>query len=104
VIRHIVLFKLLDGVDRDDPRTTATIDRLTALGATVPELRSWLVGPNVKAGPRAYDFALVGDVDDLPALTRYIEHPDHQALLPAVDEIFTRVVADLEIASPLDTP
>ncbi len=104
MIRHIVLFKLLDGVDRDDPRVKAVVEGLTALGGTVPELRSWHVGFNVKAGPRAYDFGLVGDVDDLDALARYVDHPDHQALVPAIDEISTRVVVDMETASPFDTP
>lgn len=104
MIRHIVLFKLLDGVRRDDPRVKNVFDGLAALGSAIPELRTWAVGFNVKAGPRAYDFALTGDVDDLDALARYGEHPEHQALLPLLDEVSTRVVADIEVPSPLDTP
>ena len=103
MIRHIVLFKLLDGLRPDDPLVVTTFDRLAALSDTIPEIRSWRVGPNVKAGARAYDFALVGDYDDLEALAGYVDHPDHQALLPALDQVSTRVTVDLEIPTPADT-
>ncbi len=102
VIRHIVLFKVNDGIDSGDPRVRAATDGLAALGGVIPELRGWLVGANVNPRPVAYDFALIGDVDDLDALRRYLDHPEHQAVVARLREVFTWVSVDVAVAA--DTP
>lgn len=96
MIRHIVLFKLLDGVTRDDPRAVSAFDALAKLDDVIPELRFWQVGWNISDRDIAYDVALIADVDDAGALRRYVVHPDHQAVLPLLREVSTWVVADLE--------
>jgi hypothetical protein len=97
VIRHIVLFKLYEGVPSSDPRVKAAFDGLAGLDRKVPEIRAWLVGPNVKPRPAAYDFALISDFDDLDTLQRYVDHPEHRALVGRLDEVCTRVSTDVEV-------
>jgi len=97
MIRHIVLFKLFDGVTREDPRAAVAFDTLAKLGGVIPELRFWQVGWNISDRDIANDVALIADVNDAGALQRYIAHPEHQAVLPLLREVSSWVVVDLEI-------
>ncbi|MFE4665960.1 Dabb family protein [Streptomyces sp. NPDC056716] len=96
MIRHLVLLKLNEGVERDDPRVVAGVEAFTALGGTIGELRFWEVGWNISDRPIAYDFAINSAVDDADALKRYLDHPDHQAGVALWREFATWVVADYE--------
>jgi hypothetical protein len=97
MIRHLVLFKLNDGVRADEPRVLAGARDFAELGARVPELASWECGWNVTDRPIAYDFAINSSVADTDALVRYLEHPAHQAVVASWQEFATWVVADYEI-------
>jgi hypothetical protein len=94
VIRHLVLFKLNEGVERDDPSVVAGVAAFGALGAQIPELRIWECGWNITDRPIAYDFAINSAVDDIDALKRYLEHPAHQAGVALWREFATWVIAD----------
>ncbi len=94
MIRHLVLFKLNEGVERDDPRVVQGFEAFRALDGTIPEIRSWELGWNLSDRPIAYDFAINSGFDDLPALRRYVEHPDHQAGVALWQEFATWVIAD----------
>ena len=59
MIRHLVLFKLNEGVSRDEPRVADGARAFAELGAQVPEVESWECGWNVTDRPVAYD---LGDV------------------------------------------
>ncbi|MEU0677583.1 Dabb family protein [Streptomyces sp. NPDC006172] len=96
MIRHLVLFKLHDGVRRDDPRVVAGEAAFRALGGQIEELRFWELGWNVSERPIAYDFAINSAVQDADALKRYLEHPAHQAGVALWREFATWVVADYE--------
>ncbi|WP_234538918.1 Dabb family protein [Streptomyces shenzhenensis] len=96
MIRHLVLFKLNEGVERDDPRVVAGAAAFFALGDRIGELRFWECGWNVSDRPIAHDFAINSAVDDLDALKRYVEHPDHQAAAAMWREFATWVIADYE--------
>ncbi|MER5716691.1 Dabb family protein [Streptomyces sp. NPDC002132] len=96
MIRHLVLFKLNDGVRRDDPRVVAGEAAFRALGGQIEELRFWELGWNVSERPVAYDFAINSAVEDADALKRYLEHPAHQAGVALWREFATWVVADYE--------
>ncbi|MCQ9135298.1 MULTISPECIES: Dabb family protein [Streptomyces] len=96
MIRHLVLFKLNEGVRRDDPRVVRGEAAFRALGDAIEELRFWELGWNVSDRPIAYDFAINSAVEDADALKRYIEHPDHQAGVALWREFATWVVADYE--------
>ncbi len=97
MIRHLVLFKLNEGVRVDEPRVQAGGRAFAELGALVPDVASWECGWNVADRPIAYDFAINSSVADNDALARYIEHPAHQAAVAAWAEFATWVVADYEI-------
>lgn len=96
MIRHLVLFKLNDGVERDDPRVAAGVKAFEELGGLVPELRFWECAWNISDRPVAYDYAINSAVDDADALTRYLEHPAHRAGVALWREFATWVIADYE--------
>ncbi|MGQ4360959.1 Dabb family protein [Streptomyces sp. SAS_272] len=97
MIRHLVLFKLDEGVGRDDPRVVQGEAAFRALGGQIDELRFWELGWNISERPIAYDFAINSAVDDADALKRYLEHPAHQAGVALWREFATWVVADYEV-------
>ncbi|MER7516967.1 Dabb family protein [Streptomyces sp. NPDC126499] len=96
MIRHLVLFKLNDGVRRDEPRVVAGVEAFRALGAQIPELRFWECDWNITDRPIAYDFAINSAVEDKDALQRYLDHPAHQAGVALWREFATWVIADYE--------
>ncbi|MEU1598201.1 Dabb family protein [Streptomyces sp. NPDC005708] len=97
MIRHLVLFKLNEGVQRDDPQVVAGVRAFEALGDQIEELRFWECAWNITDRPIAYDFAINSAVDDPDALRRYLEHPAHQAGVALWREFATWVIADYEI-------
>ncbi|MFE7312721.1 Dabb family protein [Streptomyces sp. NPDC057555] len=94
MIRHLVLFKLNEGVSRDEERVRAGARAFAELGAQIPELTFWECGWNLSDRPIAYDFAINSAVADADALTRYVEHPAHQAAAAQWREFATWVIAD----------
>ncbi|MFF8968635.1 Dabb family protein [Streptomyces sp. NPDC014995] len=96
MIRHLVLFKLNEGVERDDPRVVEGEAAFRSLGDRIEELRFWELGWNISERPIAYDFAINSAVEDAAALKRYLEHPAHQAGVALWREFATWVVADYE--------
>ncbi|MFB7497425.1 Dabb family protein [Streptomyces sp. NPDC056161] len=97
MIRHLVLFKLNEGVERDDPRVRAGEAAMRSLGDRIEELRFWECGWNISDRPIAHDFAINSAVDDADALKRYLEHPAHQAGVALWREFATWVIADYEV-------
>lgn len=94
MIRHLVLFKLNEGVERDDPRVVAGDRAFRELEGQVPELELWECAWNITDRPIAYDYAINSAVADEDALKRYIEHPAHQAAAGQWREFATWVIAD----------
>ncbi|MFI1713478.1 Dabb family protein [Streptomyces litmocidini] len=94
MIRHLVLFKLNDGVSRDEPRVVAGVEAFRALGGQIPELKFWECDWNITDRPIAYDFAINSAVEDEGALQRYLDHPAHQAGVAQWREFATWVIAD----------
>ena len=86
MIAHIVL--LQPRRDLTDDQRRAALDTLAHAAANVPEIRSFRLGRRVKHGLPGYEqvmaqdfeFALIIEVDDVPALTRYLRAPAHSAL------------------------
>ncbi|MEW1700055.1 Dabb family protein [Streptomyces sp. NPDC093249] len=94
MIRHLVLFKLNEGVSRDEPRVAAGVEAFRALGGQIPEVRFWECDWNISDRPIAYDFAINSAVEDPEALQRYLDHPAHQAGVAQWREFSTWVIAD----------
>jgi hypothetical protein len=86
VITHIVL--LQPRADLTDDQRRGALDTLSRAAAGVPEIRSFRLGQRVRHGlpgyeqrmAQDYDFALIIEVDDVAALTRYLRAPAHRAL------------------------
>jgi hypothetical protein len=97
MIRHLALFKLNDGVDRDDPRVAAGTAAFEALGEQIGEIESWECAWNISDRPIAYDYVINCLVAGPDELTRYLEHPAHQAGVGLWREFATWVIADYEI-------
>ncbi|MEV0639174.1 Dabb family protein [Streptomyces sp. NPDC050619] len=96
MIRHLVLFKLNEGVERDDPRVVKGEEAFRDLDTKIPEIRFWEIGWNLSDRPVAYDFAINSSFDDAAALRRYAEHPEHQAGVALWGQFATWVIADYE--------
>ncbi|MDT9691863.1 Dabb family protein [Streptomyces sp. P9(2023)] len=94
MIRHLVLFKLNDGIAKDDPRAVAAAAAFDGLDKEIQELTFWECGWNVSERPIAVDFAINSAVADSDALKVYLEHPAHQAGVALWREIATWVIAD----------
>lgn len=86
MIAHIVL--LQPRADLTESQRQAALDTLAHAAANVPEIRRFRLGRRVKHGLPGYEqvmapdyeFALIIEVDDVPALTRYLKAPAHRAL------------------------
>jgi hypothetical protein len=97
MIRHIVLFKLKDGLTRDDPRVQASSAALTVLGPTLAPVLSWETHWCFGSRPVSHDFALICDVADEAGLTAYLTDPEHQKVSAGLSEVFTFAVGDFTI-------
>jgi hypothetical protein len=86
VIAHIVLLQPRPDLTEDQRR--AALDTLAHAAANVPEIRSFRLGRRVRHGLPGYEammaqdfeLALIIEVDDVAALTRYLKAPAHRAL------------------------
>ncbi|KJY38086.1 Dabb family protein [Streptomyces sp. NRRL S-495] len=97
MIRHLVLFKLNEGVSKDDERALAGAKAFAELGPVVPELREWECGWNITDRDIAHDYAINSLVEDREALQAYLTHPAHQAAAAQWREFATWVIADIEV-------
>lgn len=86
MIAHLVLVQPRPDLTEDERR--GALETLKRAAADVPEIRSLRIGRRVTHGlpgyeqqmQQDYEFALIIEVDDLPALTRYLQAPAHRAL------------------------
>lgn len=97
MIRHIVMFKLLDGFTREHPEVVATRRALADLGPTLPIVRAWEVRECFGERPVSHDFVLISEFDDADDLAAYAVDPDHQKVVARLDQIATPAVADFRI-------
>ncbi|MFF7635661.1 Dabb family protein [Kitasatospora sp. NPDC008050] len=97
MIRHLVLFKLNEGIAKDDDRALAAAKAFEGLDQQIPELREWQHGWNVSPRDVAYDYAINSLVADQAALQAYATHPEHVAAAQLWRQIATLVVADFEV-------
>ena len=86
MIAHLVL--LAPRPDLTEEQRQAALETLKRAAADVPEIRSFRLGRCVTHGlpgyeqqmMQDYELALIIEVDDIPALTRYLKAPAHRAL------------------------
>ena len=75
MLTHIVVWKYRSDVE---PETRQQhVERLQALTAIIPEIRTLLVGFDTLFLPRSYDTGLVATFADRAGLDTYTVHPEH---------------------------
>ncbi len=94
MLRHIVIFKYMTGVTKEDPRVGEAYVLLSRLPSQIPEVRAWEQGYNISTRDIAYDLALYSSFEDQGALQRYSDHPAHRAVVERLREIFTWHIVD----------
>lgn len=86
MITHIVLLR--PRPELTEAQRRAALDTLAHAAANVPEIRRFRLGRRVTHGlpgyeqamTEDYEFAVIIEVDDVEALTRYLKAPAHRAL------------------------
>ena len=91
MLQHVVMWKLKDQALGTDKKANAAElkERLLGLVGKVPEIRAFQVGVNVLAAPTAADVVLVSAFDDLAALNRYVNNPQHQEVVEFVKQVIS---------------
>jgi hypothetical protein len=79
MIQHVAVFKWKPDASAED--LSEWMRRLRALPDQVDELVSLTVGADMLHGDRSWDAAVVATLDSREGLTKYVEHPEHQAIL-----------------------
>ncbi|MFE9422634.1 Dabb family protein [Kitasatospora sp. NPDC006697] len=97
MIRHLVLFKLNEGIAKDDPRVLAAHEAFVGLDRKVPELLEWQHGFNFSPRDIAHDYALSSLFADEAGLEAYATHPDHVAAGALWRAISTLSVVDFVV-------
>jgi hypothetical protein len=87
-VTHVALFTWKPGTT--DQQLRALTDALTALPALIPEIRSFLVGPDAGVSPTNDAFAVVAEFDDLDAFRRYAADPHH---LDVIERLLKPILA-----------
>lgn len=100
MIRHIVLFRLKPGFSWESEEVRAAEELQERMGEEIEELRHWQCGRNISDRPIAYDYAVLGLLDDEAALARYLAHPHHRKAAQSWTPISERVIADLREEPP----
>ena len=95
-IRHVVLFRLNDGVSPDHPDVQAAAAASTALSATVPGGADWRLGRDLSGRQVAAHFGGVGDFESAESLAAFLTHPEHLVAASLWARVATWSVCDLD--------
>ncbi|MEI6602538.1 MAG: Dabb family protein [Clostridia bacterium] len=90
MIKHIVVWKLLDETPQHGSKAQAAIKGkalLEGLLGTVPTLRKAEVGINGNPDTSNFDLVLSSEFDDWAGLHAYVEHPAHKLVAQFIGEI-----------------
>ena len=89
MIRHIVAWRLKDSALGNDKAANARLlkEKLEALPAQIPVLRSLAVGLDFSATENSADVVLVTEFESRAALAAYQVHPEHKAVVAFVSQV-----------------
>lgn len=79
MLRHCVMFRWVDGTT--EAQKQAVRDGLAKLPGEIPEISSYSFGDDLGLRSGSYDFAVVGEFEDVAAFRAYSDHPVHQAVI-----------------------
>lgn len=100
MIKHVLLFRVKDGVDRrskDESIAQAKI-LIEGMNGQIPGLIRVEVGRDYSAVTDSADMILYSEFESREALAAYAVHPAHKAVLPFIKSIISsRHLIDYEI-------
>lgn len=99
MLKHIVMWRFKDGAEGKTAleHSACMKQHLEALVGVVPELHSLEYGVDVLRSAASYDGVLTVTVDDLDALSRYANHPEHLKVVEYAKRVAeSRVAVDFE--------
>lgn len=82
MIRHVVLLNWNDKVSAEDVQKVTA--GLAGLPDQIPEIKSYIFGPDLNINDRNADYVLVADFDSEDDFKRYVVHPAHQDFMKAI--------------------
>ncbi|HIP06367.1 MAG TPA: Dabb family protein [Mariprofundaceae bacterium] len=93
MIKHIVMWTLADKADAETVKTT-----LEGLKGKVPSIIDIEVGIDFSNTDASADVVLYSTFASNDDLSAYVQHPEHQAVIPMMQRVTTsRKVVDYEI-------
>lgn len=97
MMRHIVMFRRLPGVDPHPELECELIAQMRNLRDKIDFIRDWRVAANELDRPICWDYILESSFDDANAVARYLPHPAHQALVADLKQYFEWVAVDYSV-------
>lgn len=97
MMRHIVLFRRLPGVEAQPEREAVLVARMRDLTEEIDFIRDWRVAANELDRPICWDYILESSFDDADAVQRYLPHPAHLALVAELKQYFEWVAVDYSV-------
>jgi len=77
-ILHIASFRWKPEVT--EAEVAALTDALLEMRRSIPEIRSYVAGPNLHLRPAGADYGVAAILDDRAGLDAYLDHPLHLAV------------------------
>lgn len=94
MMRHVVMFRRLPGVERQPALEAELVQGMRELEQQIDFVRGWVVAANELQRPICWDYLLDARFDDAAAVERYLPHPAHQALVTRLKAYFEWVAVD----------
>lgn len=94
MMRHIVMFRRLPGVDAQPLLEADLVARMRALPEQIDFIRDWRVAANELDRPICWNYLIDSAFDDADAVARYLPHPAHQALVKDLKQYFEWAAVD----------
>ena len=99
MVKHIVMFKLLD---KNKTNIEKVVNALKSLEENIDILRSVEIGVNFTESERSYDIVLATEFDNRGGLDEYSSHPKHLPVVETIRSLCSNsVVVDYEFRPPL---
>jgi hypothetical protein len=93
-IQHVVMFRFREGTD------PSAVDDLAAglrrLPSLIPQIATYVVGPDLGLSEGAWDFALSARFASVADFQTYRAHPEHQAVVRDLIEPITEERASVQ--------
>lgn len=97
MLNHIVLFRRRPDVAPDPALEARLVAQMDALGTQIDGIRAWRLSRNELDRPICWGYVLESSFDDAAALTAYLVHPLHQALIAELKPYFEWAAVDYTV-------